>query len=111
MQLGYLNPTHTLIVAHLDAGETLGSLEGGEHGATHYIKVDGTDPNYVALLEKDPMLESVIDPGEVRMPPAAEAPAPAPAPEEHAKPAAPAAHAAPAKPAPAGVAGAPHKAK
>lgn len=104
MQLTYLNPTHTLIVAHLDAGETLGTLEGGEHGATHYIKVDGTDPNYVELVAKDPTLESVTDPGEVKMPPAATPPATA-ATE-------PAAHAAaPAKPAPAGVAGVPHKAK
>lgn len=76
MQLTYLNPTHTLIVAHLDAGETLGTLEGGEHGATHYIKVDGTDPNYVALAEKDPTFESVVDPGAVTMPPAATEPPP-----------------------------------
>lgn len=116
MELHYLNPTHTLIVAHLDAGETLGTLEGGEHGATHYVKVDGTDANYLALLEQDPQLETVNDPGEVRMPPAQEAP---PAGEtgatgatgaheghtatQHgaAKPAAPAAHAAPKPAAPA----------
>ena len=90
MELHYFSPTHTLIVAHLDKGETLGTLTEG----TNYIKVDGTDPNYVELLKTDPQLESVTDPGEVRMPPPAEAPPVEPPAEATTEaPAQPAAHA------------------
>jgi hypothetical protein len=63
MQLIYLNHHHTQIVAHLDAGETLGDLGNADVASTGYIKVDGADPNYVVLLEMDPFLETVIDPG------------------------------------------------
>lgn len=64
MELSYLNPVKSLIVAHLDAGEELGDLKEG----TGYIRVDSNDPNYLALLEKDPLLETVVDHGAPRMP-------------------------------------------
>jgi hypothetical protein len=69
MQLIYANTTHTQIVAHLDAGEQLGNLGSPDVAISDFIKVDGNDENYKALLEQDPFLVSVIDPA---VPPAGE---------------------------------------
>jgi hypothetical protein len=66
MELAYLGPTKTTIICHLDAGETLGNLGPHDVLVTEYIKVDGADPNYRALLAQDPTLETVIDPNEVK---------------------------------------------
>lgn len=62
MQLFYVNTTKDTIACHLDAGEALGDHVAGEVPETLHIKVDGQDPNYRALIEADPYLETVMDP-------------------------------------------------
>ena len=62
MQLFYVNTVKDTIACHLDAGEALGDYVAGEVPETIHIKVDGQDANYRALIELDPLLETVIDP-------------------------------------------------
>jgi len=62
MQLTYASHYKHSISAILDAGETLGNLGSPDEVTYNFIRVDGHDPNYLALLEEDPTLETVIDP-------------------------------------------------
>jgi hypothetical protein len=64
MQLTYTSHLHTAIQCVLDAGETLGSLEGP---AVDYCKTDGDSDVYAAIQEQgldiiDPLETEVVGP-------------------------------------------------
>lgn len=58
MQLVYTSHLKTLIQAVLDSGETLVEYEGP---GVFYIKVDGTDPAYAEILEKEMVIDDPLD--------------------------------------------------
>jgi hypothetical protein len=58
MQLTYTSHLHTAVQVVLDAGETLGSLEGP---AVDYAKVDGTSDVYAAIREQELEITDPLD--------------------------------------------------